>query len=134
RAGQRRDQRQREGQHHLDALAQPQLRQLDRLARFARLRWETVVIASSEKSHRSSSTDPFYTSCSCPARLLPDELQADAGDRAVARYIERYPAIRANRDFALCDVVNLVVPVAARDRKSTRLNSSHVKISYAVFC
>src|SRR5436309_10633497 len=26
------------------------------------------------------------------------------------------------------------VPGAARDRKSTRLNSSHVKISYAVFC
>src|SRR5207302_6305367 len=26
------------------------------------------------------------------------------------------------------------VPAAAEDRKSTRLNSSHVKISYAVFC
>src|SRR5690625_6789497 len=25
-------------------------------------------------------------------------------------------------------------PVAVRDRKSTRLNSSHVAISYAVFC
>src|SRR5436305_5406081 len=25
-------------------------------------------------------------------------------------------------------------PVAALDRKSTRLNSSHVRISYAVFC
>src|SRR5690606_39689833 len=25
-------------------------------------------------------------------------------------------------------------PAIARDRKSTRLNSSHVKISYAVFC
>src|SRR5690606_17774942 len=25
-------------------------------------------------------------------------------------------------------------PIAAQDRKSTRLNSSHVKISYAVFC
>src|SRR5690606_40940726 len=25
-------------------------------------------------------------------------------------------------------------PVARRDRKSTRLNSSHVKIAYAVFC
>src|SRR5690606_40639580 len=25
-------------------------------------------------------------------------------------------------------------PVTAEDRKSTRLNSSHVKISYAVFC
>src|SRR5690606_41852505 len=27
-----------------------------------------------------------------------------------------------------------LVAVATRDRKSTRLNSSHVKISYAVFC
>src|SRR5438034_8371474 len=26
------------------------------------------------------------------------------------------------------------VPLAARDRKSTRLNSSHTVISYAVFC
>src|SRR5436305_10507054 len=26
------------------------------------------------------------------------------------------------------------VPVRAEDRKSTRLNSSHVRISYAVFC
>src|SRR5204862_8071818 len=26
------------------------------------------------------------------------------------------------------------VPAARRDRKSTRLNSSHVEISYAVFC
>src|SRR5690606_39954002 len=30
-----------------------------------------------------------------------------------------------------CDTSNLVTPP---DRKSTRLNSSHVKISYAVFC
>src|SRR5690606_42027478 len=28
----------------------------------------------------------------------------------------------------------LAVPHAGLDRKSTRLNSSHVKISYAVFC
>src|SRR3989442_10967630 len=28
----------------------------------------------------------------------------------------------------------LLAPVLARDRKSTRLNSSHVRISYAVFC
>src|SRR5690606_41530375 len=27
-----------------------------------------------------------------------------------------------------------VLPSSGRDRKSTRLNSSHVKISYAVFC
>src|SRR5690606_41561080 len=30
--------------------------------------------------------------------------------------------------------VHLAVQFAAQDRKSTRLNSSHVKISYAVFC
>src|SRR5690349_21941331 len=29
---------------------------------------------------------------------------------------------------------NTCVAVSARDRKSTRLNSSHVEISYAVFC
>src|SRR5688500_19344241 len=31
-------------------------------------------------------------------------------------------------------VEDLVEPVGARDRKSTRLNSSHLVISYAVFC
>src|SRR5438876_9047102 len=37
---------------------------------------------------------------------------------------------------ASCDPVELLaeVPIAARDRKSTRLNSSHPSISYAVFC
>src|SRR6266496_6107925 len=35
----------------------------------------------------------------------------------------------------LCRVLLLLAsPVAYRDRKSTRLNSSHVEISYAVFC
>src|SRR5439155_20275018 len=33
---------------------------------------------------------------------------------------------------ALCK--NITVPSVTRDRKSTRLNSSHVAISYAVFC
>src|SRR5690606_40824039 len=30
--------------------------------------------------------------------------------------------------------VRRLVPIGPEDRKSTRLNSSHVKISYAVFC
>src|SRR5690606_41959925 len=34
----------------------------------------------------------------------------------------------------LCDLGAVVRGVRAQDRKSTRLNSSHVKISYAVFC
>src|SRR5690606_40171916 len=32
------------------------------------------------------------------------------------------------------ETVRLRIHNAGRDRKSTRLNSSHVKISYAVFC
>src|SRR5690606_41757744 len=44
------------------------------------------------------------------------------------------PTLTASR-FALALILTLsplVVPT--KDRKSTRLNSSHVKISYAVFC
>src|SRR5690606_41295664 len=54
-----------------------------------------------------------------------------SGDRRLRRHGFR-------RDVAV-DLVDAGVPVFARrvdglDRKSTRLNSSHVKISYAVFC
>src|SRR5690606_41578347 len=48
--------------------------------------------------------------------------------------------VHIDRDHALVrrDLERLHVPVRleddAADRKSTRLNSSHVKISYAVFC
>src|SRR5690349_23759692 len=38
------------------------------------------------------------------------------------------------RDRAARDLPNLARVVALVDRKSTRLNSSHVEISYAVFC
>src|SRR3712207_7543071 len=34
----------------------------------------------------------------------------------------------------LCHVTPEVLPPALADRKSTRLNSSHANISYAVFC
>src|SRR5207249_1710043 len=37
-------------------------------------------------------------------------------------------------DFYLDSATNLPVAIDRRDRKSTRLNSSHVSISYAVFC
>src|SRR3712207_6958710 len=41
--------------------------------------------------------------------------------------LHRYPAAMAGRVQALARLV-------AEDRKSTRLNSSHANISYAVFC
>src|SRR5207302_10148577 len=37
-------------------------------------------------------------------------------------------------DGVVCDGVYRIDIAARKDRKSTRLNSSHVKISYAVFC
>src|SRR5690606_41194948 len=37
-------------------------------------------------------------------------------------------------EVAFCQVVGRQRSSVVRDRKSTRLNSSHVKISYAVFC
>src|SRR5690606_40768563 len=46
-------------------------------------------------------------------------------------------AVLASRTFAfdqLRDVTLVLDLLSAADRKSTRLNSSHVKISYAVFC
>src|SRR5436309_4375268 len=39
------------------------------------------------------------------------------------------------RSFSLCRHALATTPAGpSQDRKSTRLNSSHVKISYAVFC
>src|SRR5436305_11115575 len=40
----------------------------------------------------------------------------------------------AEQEFAPTRIQSLAPRLASRDRKSTRLNSSHVRISYAVFC
>src|SRR3712207_8238741 len=52
-----------------------------------------------------------------PGQAGPDDDAPDAGDADAARVGEPQRAARP-----------------ARDRKSTRLNSSHANISYAVFC
>src|SRR3712207_7036605 len=51
--------------------------------------------------------------------------------RYPARRIEPCRSVRLRRDP---DPVELVVERGVEDRKSTRLNSSHANISYAVFC
>src|SRR5688572_32079706 len=45
---------------------------------------------------------------------------------------ERLEATYAAKTYA--DLVPLTADLPVRDRKSTRLNSSHSQISYAVFC
>src|SRR5690349_22979012 len=45
------------------------------------------------------------------------------------------PPIRmSSSSFNRCSRIAIVLGTTALDRKSTRLNSSHVEISYAVFC
>src|SRR5690606_40885589 len=54
---------------------------------------------------------------------LIDMAMPDGDGLALVEAIRRDPAIPP-----------LAIAIASSDRKSTRLNSSHVKISYAVFC
>src|SRR5437870_8289856 len=71
----------------------------------------------------SSTLFPYTTLFRSPDRRLSAHARGDRGGAARAHRSPRRPARRARR-----------TPRFARDRKSTRLNSSHVAISYAVFC
>src|SRR5204862_7582566 len=61
------------------------------------------------------------------AERLLDALDAQLGLVGAVRRRQRIPLVHERRDLAGVEVLQ-------RDRKSTRLNSSHVEISYAVFC
>src|SRR5437870_11498753 len=89
------------------------------------------------RRHASSTLFPYTTLFRSPAVHASAALCRDRGAGtgaarggggsrrlAVARFLERYPAAFHARHR--CRI--------ASDRKSTRLNSSHVAISYAVFC
>src|SRR5437773_4555170 len=58
-----------------------------------------------------------------------------AGEKAFKAFHEWLPGdtVDAIRDFRVAIKGPLTTPVGG-DRKSTRLNSSHITISYAVFC
>src|SRR5436309_7347335 len=72
-----------------------------------------------------------------------------AGSRLYNEYLEHYRLAEEtgfdgimlnehhNAPFCMqakCNVFASILAATTKDRKSTRLNSSHVKISYAVFC
>src|SRR3712207_7868763 len=71
----------------------------------------------------------------CPASLLmPVEPQTHAGHPRIGpevRTEHRRDALRGEHATVL---VGAAVQHRRQDRKSTRLNSSHANISYAVFC
>src|SRR5437773_3775934 len=71
--------------------------------------------------------------------LVPDFLHVETVDGADVHALLAADALRVvelgNNDRFPLPVVRPVEHVdATRDRKSTRLNSSHITISYAVFC
>src|SRR2546427_4890207 len=69
-----------------------------------------------------------------PAVAYPRKRDVDASFGALAaELLERATRWEASPVFGTHDG-NLIAEIAARDRKSTRLNSSHSQISYAVFC
>src|SRR5690606_39719091 len=59
--------------------------------------------------------------------------QVDHGHAAGQRQ-QRLRLLEIGVDVARIEVAHAQFEDAGEDRKSTRLNSSHVKISYAVFC
>src|SRR5947209_19243534 len=76
---------------------------------------------------------------STPVALLsttpaPRPLNVIVPDEVRPVRLLRVPAIVLAPVIEIPPAVLLMVLVAVRDRKSTRLNSSHANISYAVFC
>src|SRR5690625_5933409 len=53
---------------------------------------------------------------------------------AMASFVREHSMVLMFIRWSLSGALLLAWPTIARDRKSTRLNSSHVAISYAVFC
>src|SRR5690606_40472172 len=81
-----------------------------------------VTPLSVETSHcRSGATGAFETNSATKVTFSPVRATASSG------------CVRNVNSFRNCDGANATL-LMRTDRKSTRLNSSHVKISYAVFC
>src|SRR5699024_12750247 len=76
--------------------------------------------------HHTPTTD-IYTLSLHDALPIFEKIVADSGLKAEVRGRGMFLGID-------CENPALADKIAAADRKSTRLNSSHVSISYAVFC
>src|SRR5260221_3528236 len=68
----------------------------------------------------------LFRSLRCARRVVPRRVHQLVAERVLVRDVDR--AVGG------CDRRRPHPAVDARDRKSTRLNSSHTVISYAVFC
>src|SRR5690606_40383212 len=101
-----------------------------------------LVCALEQRSHPRSAVSPYTTLF---RSLIPGTGEFE-GQQVCAIHSKPVEVLKETNYFfrmsdfekPLLDLYesnpDLVQPESVRDRKSTRLNSSHVKISYAVFC
>src|SRR5690606_42041637 len=87
----------------------------------------------------SSTLFPYTTLFRSPARpgarrADHPRLRQELAPPHLAHHPVRQSADRPGRQPCAADPRRRPLPASLPDRKSTRLNSSHVKISYAVFC
>src|SRR5256885_8111301 len=95
---------------------------------------------SSRRRHTRLQGD--WSSDVCSSDLTPDDpaeysVSRDGVSDGLSAPARSRPRARADTSRRLAHVIPAAVlsaPRRARDRKSTRLNSSHLVISYAVFC
>src|SRR5690606_41774699 len=92
-------------------------------------------------SCRVAPTPPSYSLSLHDALPICDKLPNDPGVTSALTDLMPYTLIAAEQsiareEFAEAQRLSAIIEKAdpKADRKSTRLNSSHVKISYAVFC
>src|SRR5690554_7224811 len=95
---------------------------------------------SSNGSFDRSAT-PLKPFCPCTATLYPSASNSKLGKASSAHLISCKQAMSSEADFSqvIAASMRALTPLMFQeaifiDRKSTRLNSSHVRISYAVFC
>src|SRR5207249_8961467 len=108
--------------------------------------WPWLVAESTRPSVACTCVAALATACEPSRRLVPTEPITSAcslvtcTSRSAMRpksLIERrssFTASESNAVWIRFDTVAMSVAMRLEDRKSTRLNSSHVSISYAVFC
>src|SRR5438034_3518300 len=97
------------------------------------LRWRGTRSVGCLKPLSSREVLPIAASLSGRDHLLQQDRPLDRGCEHIAPCVRYEPAVPLEQvEHSLDD--RPIEDRGARDRKSTRLNSSHTVISYAVFC
>src|SRR5690625_7935053 len=98
-----------------------------------RLRVEALDQAAGEGVDLSYSAESVRVPYPCSTRVVAGTTAAEGKDEATRMRLEHLVVQREEIEEQI-ERLDAVIGLIRRDRKSTRLNSSHVAISYAVFC